>query len=269
MSYEVIFLEFSGHLATITLNNPDRLNAISSQMAPELHEALDEVAGEFPEIRALIITGAGRGFCSGADVSQQTEDLVRYHASAKEGEAYRSERTASIVTLAPHIRRLPQATIAAVNGTAVGAGLSLALACDIRIASETARFSSIFIKRSLMMDTGASYTLPSVVGMGTAAEMALTGRIYDVQWALRVGLVNSVVPGESLIDAARALGEEIAANPPLAVQATKQLLYSHDADLDQVIWTEQDAARPLRTTEDRQEAADSFREKRQPVYKGR
>ncbi len=269
MNYEALQLERSGHVAVLTLNRPEKLNAFNRQLTHELHSALDEVAGEFPDTRVLIITGAGRGFCTGADVGDQAEGLAR--SKGQESHQYDSEAAfnESILTLGPHIPRIPQPVIAAVNGVAAGAGLSIALASDIRVASDKARFSCIFVKRSLVPDNGASYILPALAGMGVAAEMALTGRVYDAQWAQRVGLVNMLVPAEQLMEEATALAQEIAFNPPLAVRATKQLLTSQQSDLYRIARAEYEANEPFRYGEDRREAILSFLEKRQPVYKGK
>jgi 2-(1,2-epoxy-1,2-dihydrophenyl)acetyl-CoA isomerase len=171
--------------------------------------------------------------------------------------------------VAPRLPLIPQPVIAAVNGVAAGAGLSIALASDVRVASDKARFSSIFIKRAGVPDNGASYLLPALAGMGVAAEMSLTGRIYDAQWAYRVGLVNMVVPADRLMEEAKSLAEEIASNPPLAVRATKQLLNGHVPKLQEVDRLEREANVPARDSEDRREAILSFLEKREPVYKGR
>ena len=267
MDYEVVDLDLAGdeHIATITLNRPDVLNALTGQLATELRSALDEVAAGFPELRAVILTGAGRGFCSGADVRAMGEQLT------SEGGGRSAERDwddpSSIVTLAPHIQGMPQPVIAAVNGVAAGAGLSLACACDMRIASEAARFSAIFVKRGLVPDTGASATLPRLVGPALAAEMAMTGRIYDAEWALRAGLVNDVVPAERLMEAARSLAAEIAGNPPLTLRSIKGLL--NDMDLDPILRKEVEANTPSVGSEDRREAVLSFLEKRDPVFRGR
>ena len=269
MSYQSLYLEKSGPVAILTMNRPEKLNALNRQLTHEFHMALDEVAAEFPDTRVLVLTGEGRGFCSGADLSDQGEPLSpsgNRDSGPQESEAVFNE---SILTVGPHIQRVPQPVVAAINGVAAGAGLAMALACDIRIASEQGRFSSIFIKRSLVPDNGCSYLLPAITGMGVALEMALTGRIYDARWALQVGLANMVVSADRLMEEAKALAAEISSNPPLAVRATKQLMNSHIPDLYRIARLEDEANVPSVDSEDRREAMLSFLEKRQPNYKGR
>jgi 2-(1,2-epoxy-1,2-dihydrophenyl)acetyl-CoA isomerase len=260
-SYELLKLDRDGHVATITLNRPEKLNALSADLIAEFHTVLDEIDAE-SEIRAVVLTGNGRGFCSGADVNRQLESL--------EGRQSQSPAPTGpgITALGPHIRRISQPVIAAVNGVAAGAGLAIALASDIRIASEEARFSCIFVKRSLVPDTGASYTLPRLVGHGIAMEMALTGNIYSAPWALEKGMVNRVVPADKLIEEALALANDIASNPPICVRAIKQLLNGHDEDLLDILPMESAANIPSSGSEDRLEAVRSFLEKRTPVFKG-
>lgn len=267
MDYETLILEKIGHVAILTLNRPEKLNAFDRQLSGEFHAALDELEGDFPDIRALVLTGAGRGFCSGADVSILAED----QSSGQEANQQDSKADAasSVIALGPRLPRLPQPVIAAVNGVAAGAGLAIALASDIRVASEHARFSSVFIKRAMVPDNCASFLLPSLAGWGVAAEMALTGRIYDAQQAVQMGLVNKVVPAERLMEEAQTLAGEIASNPPLAVRSTKQLLISHMPDLDRVARQEYAANGPSKGSQDRREAVMAFIEKRQPVYQGR
>ena len=221
-SYELLSLERTGHVATITLNRPEKLNALNPPLVAEFHEALDEIASE-EDIRVVIVTGAGRGFCSGADVNRQLESLQGTAAPAPEGPG--------ITALAPHLQRIPQPVIAAVNGVSAGAGFGVALASDIRIASEAARFSCIFVKRSLVPDTGSSFTMSRLLGKGLAMEMALTGSIYDAQWALEKGLVNTVVPADRLLDAAMELAQTIASNPPICVRSISNSSTSTTATL--------------------------------------
>lgn len=260
-SYELLKLDRDGHIATITLNRPEKLNALSPQLTAEFHAALDELSDE-RDIRAVMLTGAGRGFCSGADVNSLLDSPEERQESA-------TSQGPGITELAPHLRRIPQPVIATVNGLAAGAGLAIALASDIRIASQAARFSCIFVKRSLVPDAGTSYTLPRLVGHGIAMEMALTGNIYDAQWALEKGLVNRVVPADKLMEEATALANDIASNPPICVRSIKELLNGHDEDLLDILQKESAADIYAADSEDRLEAIRSFLEKRQPVYKGR
>lgn len=264
-SYETVKLERDGHVAILTFNRPDRMNAVNRTLSVETHMALDELAAD-AEIRAIILTGAGRGFCAGADVVQMAAGLEGRRADPTELE--RMGYPTGVSEIAPHLRHTPQPVIAAVNGPAVGGGFGVALACDMRIASEAARFSCIFVKRSLVPDTAVSFTMPRLVGQGVAMEMALTGAVYDAQWALEKGLVNKVVPPEKLMEEAMIMAQAIAANPPICVRSIKQLMYSHEQDLEGVYRRERAANAPAANSEDRKEAVRSFLEKRTPVFKG-
>ena len=258
--HEHILFDQAGHVACVTLSRPDKLNALTSRMAVDLHSVLEAIAAD-DDIRAVILTGAGRGFCSGADVNELL-------AVGPDAEAAPPE--SGITALSARIRQMPQPVIAAVNGVAAGAGLAIAIACDMRIASHDAGFSSIFVKRSLVPDAGASLLLPRLVGPGVAIEMALTGAVYDAQWALEKGLVCRVVPAERLMEEARALAGEVASNPPLAVRATRKLLYEgDDAALAAAMRRESEANDLLSATDDAREAVRAFLEKRLPVYRGR
>ena len=261
MTYETVLVEQIDHLAIVTMNRPERLNAINRQLSQDLSGALQDL-GENADIRAVILTGAGRGFCSGADVRQMADR----QEGAVQASAPPEERDLPGPLMA--IRGLPQPVIAAVNGVATGMGFALALASDIRLASEAAQFASIFVKRSFVPDTGTSYMLPRLIGPGTAAMMAYTGRLYDARWALKAGIVDDVFPAETLLEEAKALGNAIAANPPLAIRATKNLLYDNAALQEQVARASA-ANASMAETEDRHEAIYSFLEKRPAVFKGR
>ena len=257
--YELVRTEINGPVAYVTLDRPGKLNALNALMAAELHSVLGDISNEH-DVRVVILTGAGRGFCSGADVNELLDGSSPSSHIPPEN---------SLTALSSRIRHNAQPVIAAVNGVAAGAGLSIALACDIRLASEEATFSCLFVKRSLAPDAGASYTLPRLVGLGVAMEMALTGSIYDAHWALQSGLVNRVVPANRLMDEAMNLALEIASNPPLCVRSTRELLYENEEELGRALERESEVNAALGDSEDAVEAVRSFIEKRRPVYKGR
>ena len=257
--YELVRTQTNGPVASVTLDRPGKLNALNALMAAELHAVLGDISNEH-DVRVVILTGAGRGFCSGADVNELLEGSPPSSHFPPES---------SLTALSSRIRHNAQPVIAAVNGVAAGAGLSIALACDIRLASEEATFSCLFVKRSLAPDAGASYTLPRLVGLGVALEMALTGNIYDANWALQSGLVNRVVPADRLMDEAMNLALEIASNPPLCVRSTRELLYENEEELAGALKRESEVNAALGDSEDAVEAVRSFIEKRRPVYKGR
>ena len=264
-NYKNLSFRVDAHIGLLTLNRPEVMNALNRELTLEFHELLDELPGKFPEIRVLVITGNGKAFCSGADLS-------RMGASGSENRRNRDRSDQSrrrIQELAPAIRNLPQPVVSAINGAAVGAGLSIALATDIRIATEKARFSAIFVKRGLVPDTAASATIKAIAGHGIAAEMSLTGKIYDAEWALSKGLVNEVVGPAKLLDKCMEVAREIAANPPLAVRQTKQLLRVRMEDWHQIISDEDSAGEMLYDTEDQKEAVRAFLEKRKPKYMGK
>lgn len=213
----VEFAEPEDGIAVVTLNRPELLNAIDGALLDGLDEALDKLSSW--NYRVAVLTGAGRGFCAGADLSGTGEPWTP-QASARFKTAYDGQ-----VRLADQMTRLyelPIPVVAAVNGVAVGGGLAYALHSDIRIASETARFGSVFIKAGFSsMDMGTSYLLPKIVGAGVARELMLTGRIIDAREAYRIGLVHEVVPTEKLADTALEMARTIAANNAFGVWQTK------------------------------------------------
>jgi len=264
-NYKNLSFSVNDHIGFLTLDRPEVMNALNRELTLEFHEILDELPGLFPDIRVLVITGNGSAFCSGADLS-------RMGSSGSENRRSKDKSTPGrrrIQELASAIRNLPQPVIAAVNGAAVGAGLSIALASDIRIATEKSRFSAIFVKRGLVPDTAASATIKAIAGHGIAAEMSLTGKIYDAEWALSKGLVNDVVAASDLMDECMKLAIEIAGNPPLAVRQTKQLLRVRMHDWRDIVSDEDSAGEMLYDTEDQKEAVKAFLEKRNPNYIGK
>lgn len=210
-------------IAQITLNRPDKLNAMTSEMVELLHESLSTV-GRDREVRVVILTGAGRGFCAGLDLGGYGEAPgYEWKGSVERGLAIQKH----IASLIPRLRSLPQPVISAVNGPASGGGFALVLGSDIRIAATTARFNAAFIRIGLSAcDIGTSWLLPRLIGAARAQELMLTGRLFDAEEALRIGLLVDVVPNEVLLDAALAKAEEIKLNTPLGVALTKEGMWS-------------------------------------------
>ncbi|HEY9304343.1 MAG TPA: enoyl-CoA hydratase/isomerase family protein [Mycobacterium sp.] len=222
-----------GAIAVVTLNRPHRRNALDAQTLAELHRLLDSLNGD-PAARAVVITGAGDAFCAGADIKAQPDDLR--DTSATPQTALQAAVTSRVaITLSAQelmasafekIHRLRQPVIAAVNGFALGGGFALALACDIRYATPQATFGAIFIRHGVSAcDMGTSYHLPRLVGASRAAELMLTGRVFDAAEAATIGLVLDVVEGGALLDTAVAKAREIARNSPLAVWMTKETMW--------------------------------------------
>jgi 2-(1,2-epoxy-1,2-dihydrophenyl)acetyl-CoA isomerase len=264
MTYECLIHEVKDGVATLTLNRPDRLNALGGSLRDDLHDAITRSSAD-PEIRVIVITGAGKGFCAGGDVKAMNE--------AKEG---RRDRPL-VEKIAPGrdrtllaMREAPQPIIAAVNGAAAGAGMNLALGCDLRIASTAAKFSQAFVKRGLHPDWGGTYFLPRVVGMAKAAELIFTGAVIDAAEALRLGIVSQVVAPEELMPAVHALARAIAAGPPVAIRLAKHSLYANaERDLKSALEGETAAQNICFETEDAHEGIRAFIEKRPPVFRGR
>jgi 2-(1,2-epoxy-1,2-dihydrophenyl)acetyl-CoA isomerase len=264
MAYTDIRVEKKDGIVLLTCNRPDKLNAVTWHSWREITQAVEEV-GEDDETRVLVVTGCGRGFCSGTDLAA---------AAAGGGEAAaggnRSERLRSRYLAAADLLACPKPTIAAVNGVAAGGGLSLCLACDIRIASEEARFSAIWSRRALVPDFGCSYLLPRIVGMSKALELMYTGQVIDAQEALGIGLVSQVVAVDELMPTAMALAERIAKGPPMAIELAKRLAYrGWRQEVEAQSEYEEYLQRLCIESEDAREGVLSFLEKREPMFKGR
>ena len=264
MSYEDLTLEKrESGVALLTLNRPQRLNALRWQSWDEIEDAVERLSSD-DGVRALVITGAGRGFCSGTDLgaARPLPDLPAVGRSERHRAPYSS--TAKLIAC-------PIPTIAAVNGVAAGAGLSLCLACDIRLAGEAARFSAIWSQRGLLADFGATYLLPRIVGMAKGLELMYTGDIIDANEALRIGLVSRVVAAEALMPTALALAERLAQGAPIALELVKRLAYRQWlAELEDQVRLEEHYQRSrTMDSDDAQEGLQAFKEKREPQFKGR
>ena len=249
----------------ITLNRPERLNAMNAALIADLHQALVDIAVD-RACRVVVVTGAGRGFCAGLD-------LVGYGAPPGPAERDRVSGTfatqTDIAALVPRLRALPQPVIAAVNGPAAGGGLALALASDIRIAGTAARFNVAFVRLGLSgCDIGVSWLLPRLIGAARAWELMLTGRLIDADEADRIGLVLRVVPDDELQRAALETAALIAANAPWGVRMTKEVMWSQleVGSLQAGIDLENRTQVLSSMTNDMQEAVAAFLEKRPPRY---
>ena len=255
-------------VALVTLDRPDRLNAMSHELVADLHDALEEV-GQDNGCRAVVLTGEGRGFCAGLDLKgtgapPNADGLGRAQAGLTAQQ--------HIARLVPRMRGLRQPIIAAVNGPAAGGGLALALASDVRIAAESARFNVAFVRIGLSgCDIGVSWMLPRLIGASKAFELMLTGRLIDAAEADRIGLVSRVVPDGQVVDAALELAAEISANSPFGVWMTKEVMWSNleTGSLQAAIDLENRTQILTSMTDDMREAMSAFLEKRPPDFQNR
>ena len=270
MDYEeIIFDQDKFGVATVTLNRPERLNAIGIQLVYELIDVLERVERN-ESAKVIVVTGAGRAFCSGADQSGERPEGA---PDLTERYGYRRATRAPIGhwgVLFQKLGHYPKPIIAAVNGVAAGGGLSLALVADMRIASTESSFIAVFVRRGLVPDTGTSFLLPQLIGPGRASEMMMTGRKVTAAEASEWGLLNRLVEPEDLMDEAMAMAQQIASGPSLAIEVTKRLITDVtrdgvDTQLQQEAWGQNIAA----NSEDVSEGVRSFLEKREPNWKGR
>jgi len=264
VNYQEISYEVTNGVGWMRLTRPDKLNALTTRMAQEALEALGR-AREDEGVRCLVITGEGRGFCAG-------QDLTEFTAGMEDG---------SPLDVAQHLRsgynrmitaivELPMPVIAGVNGVAAGAGLSLALAADLRLASGAARFLQAFIRLGLVPDSGGNWLLPRVVGFAKALEMSITGDVLDADEALRIGLVNRVVPAEEFPAALTEYAERMAAAPTRAIGATKALIAEAlRLSLSETLEREAVAQADLAASPDFGEGVGAFLDKREPRFTGR
>lgn len=265
MADEHVSYEKRGGIGVVTLNRPDKMNAVTFGMLGRLKEIVEEIKND-ESVRAVILTGAGRAFSAGTDISENVTtaaaELIR---GVKERNATESPQSSWMMT------SIPKPVICALNGVAVGVGSELALQCDVRIAAKSARFGQVFVLRGIVPDTAAgTYLLPRLVGISNACDLIFSGRIIDAQEMLRIGLVSRVVPDEELMPTAVETAESYMAGAPIAVQLCKQLIYR---GLERSIEAHQIASRSSLEvcfqTEDFKEGIQSFFEKRPPEWKWR
>lgn len=264
MDFETILYEKEGGKARVTLNRPEKLNAFTVRMQQELCAAIDEVDAD-PDVRAVVLTGAGRGFCPGLDLSQIEGSSTATGTTGPRAGMLSQEH---IADLPIRIRRLQQPVIAAVNGAAYGGGFALALACDIRIASTSATFCSQFIKVGIGgCDIGISYTLPRLIGASRAFELLLTARKVDASEAKEIGIVSDVVDG-AVLDRALELADMICEYSPFGVMMTKEVMWANlDAqNIEAAIHLENRTQILASTGGEVMEAAMAFREGRKPDW---
>ena len=264
--YADLLFEVDSNVATITLNRPNRLNAISGPMLESLSQALRD-ADRDREVRVIVITGAGRGFCAGLDL----KDLVAGTGIGSNGANGLANARFDLANSPPIVlHTTDKPVICAINGPAAGYGMDLALGADIRIASRDAKLAAVFTRRGILPESGGAWLLPRLIGWEKAAEIAFAGRTLSAQEALETGLVSHVVDPDQLMPTTRQLAAEIAANAPLAVQATKRMMRlgleeTFEANVHHVFLQ----LLPLFGSKDFGEGVKAFIEKREPQFQGR
>jgi enoyl-CoA hydratase/carnithine racemase len=255
---ESVLVDRDDGVVTVTLNRPEKRNAVDAPMWVELFDTFHEIAHR-PDDRVVVVTGAGGTFCSGADVTSSLQ---------RELHPLETMRRVSAAALALH--QMPKPTIAKVRGVAAGAGWNLALACDLVMSADDARFSQIFVKRALVVDFGGSWVLPRLIGLQRAKELAFLGEFVSAEEALALGLVNRAVPDAQLDDLVDDWARRLAAGPPLTLSMTKALLnHGMETSIEEALEEEARCQALAISTADTREAVTAFVEKREPVFRGR
>jgi len=262
MDWAFVFIKKEDGIGTLTLNRPDSFNALGGKMRQEILAALEALVAD-REVRVIIITGAGKAFCAGGDVRE-------FVSGQGKGETHLStDQRPTRDQIVLLIQATGKPVIASVNGVAAGGGCNLALACDLRIASDRARFGEVFVRRGIHPDWGGTWFLPRLVGYAKAAELIFSGEVIDAEEAWRIGLVNKVVPHEELPTATKTFAMKFVKNAPIPIALAKRALQNHNQmDLSQALDHEGLAQAISWNTEDRMEGMKSFLEKREPVFKG-
>ncbi|MCY3622916.1 MAG: enoyl-CoA hydratase/isomerase family protein [Gammaproteobacteria bacterium] len=264
MAGSVVLVERTGHVAVLTLNRPHKLNALDGELRDAMQDAVETVQAD-DDVRAVVFTGAGRGFCSGADLTSGSRG-----EPAPPTQNDRLDDLGWVGRQALAVYGLDKPVIAAVNGVAAGAGMSLALACDMRIGSENARFKTVFIERNLSPDSGMSFFLPRIVGYSRAADLIYTSRTVEADEAHRIGLLDRLVDHDELLERAIELASQMADWPPLALRVSKRVLqHNVECDLGTALRYELTSlSYGNRAVNDRRESLAAFREKRKPSFSG-
>lgn len=264
MTYECLKYDVSQHIATVTLNRPDKLNSLNAALREEIHAVCDRIHDD-DDIRVAILTGAGRGFCAGADLTGP-----RPEGAETPSQNERLDDFGWVGRLASRIYQLGKPTVAVMNGVAAGAGMSVSLACDLRVGSEVSRFKTVFAERGLSPDTGMSYFLPRLIGYGRAADLIFTSRDVRGEEAYRLGLLDRFVAEGDMMSCAREVASQMAALPPMAIRSSKRVLQSNmDLDFHRALINESSGLQfARRSPADQKEQRASFLEKRKPKFTG-
>jgi 2-(1,2-epoxy-1,2-dihydrophenyl)acetyl-CoA isomerase len=258
---DVLLLDRAEGVATLTLNRPDSMNSLSTELKQALLQVLPELASD-SSVRAVVVTGAGRGFCAGQDLAEHAELLKAGVALDTVREHY------NVIVLG--LAQLPKPVIAAVNGTAAGAGAAIAFACDFRVVSEEAKFLLAFANVGLGLDSGASWTLPRLIGTGRALEVSLLAQPFGAAQAQEYGLVTSLVPPAEVLPAAQELAAKLAAGPSVAYAAIKQAIeFGATHDLAESLENEAVQQLLAGATADHSAAVEAFLQRQKPVFQGR
>jgi 2-(1,2-epoxy-1,2-dihydrophenyl)acetyl-CoA isomerase len=266
MSYTDLLLEKKDHVAIVTLNAPDKLNALTLDMRKSIGHVVNDIAQD-DDVRVVVLTGAGRGFCAGADISVQ---LARITGKLPPASRFETQQVSGY-PYAYAFPRLNKPVIAAVNGVCVGAGFALALSCDIRIASEDAKFGAAQVARGLVPDAGLTFYLPMLAGISNAFKMMFTAEIINAATAKDMGLVTQIVPLENLMSAVMELANKIAQQPPFSVELSKKLVWRSLLDkIDSQLDLESGAQKICFATEDHKASVTAFLNKQPtPQYHGK
>jgi enoyl-CoA hydratase/carnithine racemase len=267
--FTAVTYNVSDQIATITLNRPERMNSFSSELLSEWADAIRQATDD-DDVRVVIVTGAGRAFCAGADLKAEAESDDKILMAEKNAGERRNSLRYSVHRVAQALQYLDKPYIAALNGAAVGAGMDMASMADIRIASDTARFGMSYVNVGLIPGDGGAWLLPRLVGLQKALELIWSGDLFDAQAALEMGYVARVVPHDDLMKETLAYARQLAEGPPIAMQLAKRLVYRGlDQSFVEGLEQAQAAMAIVQSTTDSREGPAAFRERRKPLFEGK